>query len=202
IRIVFLLFISCNNSATAPKDGQAAKSDGTVIDLATITKNIKDTVAFAKSVKEVHTLVKSVDELAKAIGKKIKTDETGALEAFTADQNEQLIAGAFQVVSAVKGELESLVQVDGISDALKAKVNEAKNANDGLLVKFKSSAKDNESVKKDAEAKKVIDKTDASASDLKKLNTVIDELLTSAESAVTAAITQLTTSVKAEPTKS
>ncbi|WP_257789429.1 Vsp/OspC family lipoprotein [Borrelia turicatae] len=172
------------------------------MDLATITKNIKDTVAFAKSVKEVHTLVKSVDELAKAIGKKIKTDETGALEAFTADQNEQLIAGAFQVVSAVKGELESLVQVDGISDALKAKVNEAKNANDGLLVKFKSSAKDNESVKKDAEAKKVIDKTDASASDLKKLNTVIDELLTSAESAVTAAITQLTTSVKAEPTKS
>ncbi|ANA43917.1 Vsp11, partial (plasmid) [Borrelia hermsii HS1] len=167
-----------------------------LLDLAKISAKIKEVSAFAASVKEVHTLIKSIGDLAKAIGKKIKTDETGTLESSTADQNEQLVAGAFQVVSTVKGELESLVQVDGISDDLKAKVNEAKNANDGLLSKFKSSAKDNESVKKDEEAKKVIDRTNASATELKKLDTAVDELLKAANEAVSAAIAELTAPAK------
>ncbi|WP_247067977.1 Vsp/OspC family lipoprotein [Borrelia puertoricensis] len=195
--LTLFLLISCNTSGKDLKDDEVAKSDGTVIDLAKITKNITDSVAFAKDVKEIHSLVKSIDELAKAIGKKIKTDETGVLEASTADQNEQLIAGAFQVILTVETKLKLLEEPSAkISDACKKKVTEAKNANDVLLTKFKSSAKDNESVKKDAEAKKVIDRTDASATDLKKLSTVIDELLKSANSAVESAINSLTISAK------
>ncbi|WP_331486848.1 Vsp/OspC family lipoprotein [Borrelia nietonii] len=61
--MTLFLLMSCNNLGTTPKDGQAAKSDGTVIDLSKISKNIADAVAFAKGVKDVHTLVKSIDEL-------------------------------------------------------------------------------------------------------------------------------------------
>ncbi|WAZ85695.1 Vsp/OspC family lipoprotein [Borrelia miyamotoi] len=72
--IINIVMISCGSGGPAPTDGQAAKADGTVIDLVKVSKKIKDAVSFAEGVKEVHTLVKSVDELAKAIGKKIKSD--------------------------------------------------------------------------------------------------------------------------------
>ncbi|WP_335633050.1 Vsp/OspC family lipoprotein [Borrelia turicatae] len=96
--------MSCNNSGTSPKDGQAAKSDGTLIDLATITKNITDAVAFAKSVKDVHTLVMSIDELAKVIGKKIDANGLATESA----HNGSLIAGAYSVIEAVDTKLASL----------------------------------------------------------------------------------------------
>ncbi|QBK64105.1 hypothetical protein EZU68_06980, partial (plasmid) [Borrelia miyamotoi] len=70
--IINIVMISCGSGGPAPKEGQAAKADGTVIDLAKVSKKIKDVVEFATSVKVIHTLVKSVYELAKAIGKKIK----------------------------------------------------------------------------------------------------------------------------------
>ncbi|WP_347343312.1 Vsp/OspC family lipoprotein [Borrelia puertoricensis] len=74
--MTLFLLISCNTSGKNLKDYEVAKSDGTVIDLAKITKNIKDSVAFAKDVKEIHILVKSIDTLANAIGKKIHNDGT------------------------------------------------------------------------------------------------------------------------------
>ncbi|WP_349643006.1 Vsp/OspC family lipoprotein [Borrelia venezuelensis] len=103
--MTLFLLSSCNTSGNATKDGQAAKSDGTVIDLDKITKNITDSVAFAKDVKEIHTLVKSIDELAKAIGKKIKND--GTLDAM-AGKNGSLLAGVFQVILTVETKLEQL----------------------------------------------------------------------------------------------
>nr|WP_281506165.1 Vsp/OspC family lipoprotein [Borrelia nietonii] len=67
---------------------------------------MKDAVAFAKDVKEVHALVKSIDELAKAIGKKIQQNS----DQFCADgaHNGSLITGVFQVILTVEIKLKSL----------------------------------------------------------------------------------------------
>ncbi|UPA14295.1 Vsp/OspC family lipoprotein [Borrelia turicatae] len=197
--LTLFLLMSCNNSASSPKDGQAAKSDGTVIDLATITKNITEAVAFATSVKEVHTLVKSIDELAKAIGKKIK-DSTTELDN-QVNKNASLLSGVFTIVLHVKTKLAQLEKREGISEDLKAKITVATASNTNFLNKLKENNADlGKDGVTDEDAKKAIllshnDKTKG-AKELGELNTAIDELLKAAEDAVTAAIIQLTTSAK------
>ncbi|ANF34548.1 vsp protein (plasmid) [Borrelia turicatae] len=202
--MTLFLLMSCNNSGTSPKDGQAAKPDGTVIDLVTITKNIKDTVAFAKSVKEIHTLVKSIDELAKAIGKKLKKAD-GTFEDETNDNNGQLVVVVYSVISDINTKLTGLEQKLEISDELKVKIADVNAKSKLFLDKLKS----DELCKKDAkddDIKKAIERTNADktkgAKELGDLNAAIDTLLKAANDAVESAITQLTTSVKAEPTKS
>ncbi|WP_330730340.1 Vsp/OspC family lipoprotein [Borrelia turicatae] len=196
--MTLFLLMSCNNSGTSPKDGQAAKSDGTVIDLATISKNIKDTVAFAKDVTEVHTLVKSIDELAKAIGKKIK--DGGGLDTEN-DKNGALLAGVHSVISAIKTKVGVLEQINGISDELKQKITAVKTNNDAFIKKLESEHSDlGKNAATDADAKAAILRSDVGGAkgvaELKKLNTAVDELLTAAEAAVTAAIKELTTTAK------
>ncbi|WAZ72818.1 Vsp/OspC family lipoprotein (plasmid) [Borrelia miyamotoi] len=70
-----IVMISCGSGGSAPKEGQASKADGTVIDLLKISKKIKEAFEFAEGVKDVHTFVKSVDNLAKAIGMKIQNGD-------------------------------------------------------------------------------------------------------------------------------
>ncbi|UPA19211.1 Vsp/OspC family lipoprotein [Borrelia puertoricensis] len=196
--LTLFLLSSCNTSGNATKDGQAAKSDGTVIDLVTITNNIKDSVAFAKSVKEIHTLVKSIDELAKAIGKKIKNDDT--LDTMDG-KNGSLLAGAFQIISTVKSKLGTLAKTNELSDELKQKVNAATAANTSLLNKLKEKNADlGKEGASDADAKAAIlvsnGTKDKGVDELIKLNTAIDALLTAADAAVTSAIKELTTPAK------
>ncbi|WP_330730587.1 Vsp/OspC family lipoprotein [Borrelia turicatae] len=137
--MTLFLLISCNNSASSPKDGQVAKSDFTIIDLVTITKNINDSVAFAKSVKEVHTLVKSIDELAKAIGQKIKNN--GVLAA-DANHNDFLISGAYSVVLSADTKLGQLEKKEELSTDLKGKVTSAKAATKKFLDTVKGAHND------------------------------------------------------------
>ncbi|WP_434757134.1 Vsp/OspC family lipoprotein [Borrelia puertoricensis] len=193
------MFLSCNSSGATTKDGQVAKSDGTIIDLDKITKNIKDSVDFAKSVKEVHTLVKSIDELAKAIGKKIQNQDTLADEA---NQNGSLLAGVFQVMVDVKVKLEALEQIAGISEELKGKITDSKLK----TIAFSKKLKDNHAqlgvaAAQSDDAKKAIDRVNKvdgenGAKELGELNKAIDALLKDAEAAVTSAINALTTSTK------
>ncbi|WP_247073495.1 Vsp/OspC family lipoprotein [Borrelia turicatae] len=194
--------MSCNNSGTSPKDGQAAKSDGTVIDLATITKNIKDTVAFAKSVKEVHTLVKSIDELAKAIGKNFKDDGTLENEQ---NHNGALVTGVYQLISDVKGKLTKLETGASKFAGLKEKVVAAKTSSGTFLDKLKGESDLRKEGITDAHAKSAILVTDGTkdkgAKELSELNTAIDELLKAAEAAVESAIKELITPAKSESTK-
>ncbi len=74
ILMTLFLFISCNNSG---KDGNtsANSADESVKgpNLTEISKKITDSNAVLLAVKEVEALLSSIDELAKAIGKKIKT---------------------------------------------------------------------------------------------------------------------------------
>ncbi|WAZ72882.1 Vsp/OspC family lipoprotein (plasmid) [Borrelia miyamotoi] len=197
--IINIVMISCGSGGPAPKDGQASKADGTVIDLKTVSKKIKDSVEFAASVKEIEILVKSVDELAKAIGKKIKNN--GGLDT-EAGQNGSLIAGVHSVVSSVKAKVGALETKSGISNELKTKVTEVKSKAEAFLNKLKDGHA--ELGKKDAsddDTKKAIKKDNSDktkgAEELGKLNTAIDELLKAANGAVTAAIADLTTPAKA-----
>ncbi|WP_407933144.1 Vsp/OspC family lipoprotein [Borrelia nietonii] len=201
--MTLFLLMSCNNSGTSPKDGQAAKSDGTVLDLAKISKKIKDASDFATSVKEVETLVKSIDELAKAIGKKIKSD--GGLDT-EASKNGSLLAGVHSIISAVKTKLGALEKITSIDESIKKQVADSKSK--GILFLGKLKSKKTELGKKDAsedDAKKAIDRNNADkflgAQELIELNTAIDTLLTFAEAAVTSAMKELTTPAKSETTK-
>ncbi|WP_432432511.1 Vsp/OspC family lipoprotein [Borrelia parkeri] len=195
--MTLFLLMSCNNSGTSPKDGQAAKSDGTILDLDKITKNIKNAVAFAKSVKEVHTLVKSIDELAKAIGKKVGAAGLGDI----ADHNGSLLAGVYSVIEAVDTKLGALEKQDGLSSDLKAKVGSAKKESTAFLTTVKGATNefDKEGAKDDDVKKAILkdngDKTKG-REELDKLNTAIDALFTAAEDAVTAAIKELTLPAK------
>ncbi|UPA11663.1 hypothetical protein bpSLO_001546 (plasmid) [Borrelia parkeri] len=201
--MTLFLLMSCNNSGTSPKDGQAAKSDGTVIDLAKITNNIKEAVAFAKNVKDVHTLVKSIDELAKAIGKKIQNGDTLATDN---NHNGGIIAGSFQIISTVKSKLDTLAKTNELSDELKQKVNDSKSKAEAFLGKLKTNHTDlGKEGATDDHAKAALlitnNTKDKGATELGQLNIAIGELLTAAEDAVTAAIKELTTPAKVEPTK-
>ncbi|ANA43964.1 Vsp68, partial (plasmid) [Borrelia hermsii HS1] len=106
IMTLLMVLISCNNGGPELKSEEVAKPDGTALNLAKISTKIKDVVAFAKDVKEVHALVKSIDELAKAIGKKIQQNS----DQFGADgvHNGSLISGVFQVILTVEIKLKSL----------------------------------------------------------------------------------------------
>ncbi|ABF82193.1 Vsp/OspC family lipoprotein [Borrelia hermsii] len=200
IMTLFMVFMSCNNGGPELKSDEVAKSDGTVLDLAKVSKKIKEASAFAASVKEVETLVKSVDELAKAIGKKIKND--GGLDT-EAGQNGSLIAGVHSVVSAVKIKVGALETTSGISNELKTKITEVKSKAEAFLNKLKDGH--TELGKKDAsddDTKKAIKKDNSDktkgASELEALNTAVDALLKAAEGEVEAAIKELTAPVKAE----
>ncbi|ANF34634.1 hypothetical protein A7978_05135 (plasmid) [Borrelia turicatae] len=208
--MTLFLLMSCNNSGTSPKDGQVAKSDGTILDLATITKNIKDTVAFAQSVKEVHTLVMSIDELAKAIGKKIQNQDP-VLAAATNDKNTSLMAGVCSVALDIVKKAKALQipgfikdqdlakKVSGVSDAAGAFVTKLKGKHAELGVNDGGATNDNAQQAIDISGKP---NGQNGVKELGALNTAIDALLKAANDAVESAITQLTTSVKAEPTKS
>ncbi|WP_434757271.1 Vsp/OspC family lipoprotein (plasmid) [Borrelia puertoricensis] len=197
--LTLFLLISCNTSGNATKDGQAAKSDGTIIDLVTITNNIKDSVAFAKDVKEIHTLVKSIDELAKAIKKKIGA---AGLQDDNDNHNGSLVAGAFSVALNIQAKLLAL-ETKTVDNELKKQVTIVKTKSDDLVNKLKGQnadlGKENGAVS-ETHAKEAILVSNATkdkgAKELGELNTAIDALLTSAEAAVTAAIAELTTSTK------
>ncbi|WP_330730623.1 Vsp/OspC family lipoprotein [Borrelia turicatae] len=129
------MILSWNNSGTTPKDGQAAKSDGTVIDLSTISRNITEAVALAKSVKEIETLVKFIDELAKAIGKKI---QAGGLQDDTDNLNGTLLAGAYQIMADADSKLTALKDKSEKFAGMKDKVISAKQKSTAFLSKLKS----------------------------------------------------------------
>ncbi|WP_434757460.1 Vsp/OspC family lipoprotein (plasmid) [Borrelia puertoricensis] len=196
--LTLFLLISCNTSGKNLTDDEVAKSDGTVIDLAKITKNITDAVAFAKSVKEIETLVKSIDELTKAIGKKVEAAGTLGDDG---GKNGSLISGAYSVVLFADTKLGQLENKEGISVELKAKVAAAKAASKAFIDKVKG---ENASLGKndasDDDTKKAIKKDNGDktkgAEELGKLSTAIDALLTAAEAAVESAINELTTSTK------
>ncbi|AHH14469.1 Vsp/OspC family lipoprotein [Borrelia hermsii] len=143
--MTLFLLMSCNNLGTTPKDGQAAKSDGTVIDLSKISKNIADAVAFAKGVKDVHTLVKSIDELAKAVGKKIKADGTDVGD--DVGKNSSLVAGVRNIILALTPKLGTLEVIDGISDKLKTEIDSVKNKSKAFLDKLKDTSSDDDTKK-------------------------------------------------------
>ncbi|WP_434757277.1 Vsp/OspC family lipoprotein (plasmid) [Borrelia puertoricensis] len=198
--MTLFLLSSCNNSGKDLTDDEVAKSDGTVIDLAKITNNIKDSVAFAKDVKEVHSLVKSIDELAKAIGKKI--DDNGIVaDAANKDNNGFLLSGVYQVIDVVTIKLGALEKITSTDESIKRQVADSKSKGISFLGKLKS--KKTELGKKDAsedDAKKAVDRNNVDkslgAQELIELNTTIDALLAAAEAAVTSAINELTTPVK------
>ncbi|UPA12812.1 Vsp/OspC family lipoprotein [Borrelia venezuelensis] len=200
--MTLFLLSSCNTSGAATKDGQAARSDGTLIDLVKVTKNIKDSVAFANDVKDVHTLVKSIDELAKAIGKKLKKDD-GTFEDETNDNNGQLVVVAYSIISDINTKLTGLEQKVGIFDELKVKIADVNAKSKLFLDKLRS----DELCKKDAkddDIKKAIERTNADktkgAKELGDLNAAIDTLLKAANDAVESAINELITPAKSEPT--
>ncbi|AHH05982.1 Variable outer membrane protein, partial (plasmid) [Borrelia miyamotoi FR64b] len=197
--IINIVMISCGSGGPAPKEGQAAKADGTVIDLVKVSKKIKDAVEFAASVKEIETLVKSVDELAKAIGKKV---EAGGTLGDDGGKNGSLISGAYSVVLFADTKLGQLENKEGISAELKAKVVASKAASKAFIDKVKG---ENASLGKndafDDDTKKAIkkdndDKTKG-AKELGELNTAVDELLKVANDEVEAAIKVLISPVKA-----
>ncbi|WP_348648870.1 Vsp/OspC family lipoprotein [Borrelia parkeri] len=198
--MTLFLLMSCNNSASSPKDGQAAKSDGTLIDLKSVSSKITEAVAFAKSVKDVHTLVKSIDELAKAIGKKV--DNAGKLaDDADKDKNGSLVAGVYSVVLDIQTKLVAL-ETKINDNELKKQVTEAKTSSTEFINKVKgANATLGKNDAKADDAKKAIDRTsqpngDKGAEELGKLNTAVDALLKAADAAVESAIKELTTSVK------
>ncbi|ETZ17052.1 Variable outer membrane protein, partial [Borrelia duttonii CR2A] len=138
-------------------------------------------------------LVKSVDELAKAIGKKIKND--GGLDT-EAGKNGSLLAGVHSVISVVKAKVELLEKTSGISNDLKTKVTEVRNKVDAFLTKLKDNHSDlGKHDVSDDDAKKAIlvsngDKSKG-ATELTQLNSSIDELLTASNKMVSDAISEL-----------
>nr|QBL99557.1 hypothetical protein EZU71_06975 [Borrelia miyamotoi] len=121
--IINIVMISCGSGGPAPKEGQAAKADGTEIDLVKISKKIKDAVDFAASVKEVHTVVKSIDVLAKGIGTKIKNaDELDTV----ADKNGTLVAAVFSLMLDIKTTLPKLETGAEKTKRMREKVDAAK----------------------------------------------------------------------------
>ncbi|ETZ17120.1 Variable outer membrane protein [Borrelia duttonii CR2A] len=87
----------------------------------------------------MHVLVKSVDELAKAIGKKIKQNfEELDVDNGKNNKNGELVAGVFQVMLTVKSKLEELWNTPEISDELKGKVAGSKNKCKEFVDKIKA----------------------------------------------------------------
>ncbi|WP_326942976.1 Vsp/OspC family lipoprotein [Borrelia persica] len=180
------------------KEGIVTRSDGIVLDLAKLSKKIREASKFAASVKEVHALVKSVGDFAKGIGKKV-TQNTGVIAADAGGNNNgQIVAGAYGLISDVNIKVETLRQKDGISTELKAKFDfdDVVAKGKAFLDKVKG---DSDLCKKDVtdeHAKKALDVNDASkdkgAKELVEFNTAMDELLKLADKEVESAIIELT----------
>ncbi|UPA17121.1 vsp protein (plasmid) [Borrelia coriaceae] len=179
--ILFIsLFFSCNNSGPELREGQAAMADGRVIDLTKVSKKIRDAIDFAAGVKEVNTLVKSIDELAKAIGSKIKNSDT--LDTSNNNHNGSLIAGAFQVVLAIEFKLKELEKATETPDSIKAKVISAKDASRAFIEQIKKQHTNlGQEGATDVHAKSAILLTDGTkdqgVAELVKLNSAMAELL-------------------------
>ncbi|ACH94218.1 Vsp/OspC family lipoprotein [Borrelia duttonii] len=195
VMMMVMMMMGCNSGGGIKEgeEGKARKGDGSVIDLKVVSKKIRDAVAFAESVKEVHTLVKSVEELAKAIGKKI--DANGSLTA-EADYNGSLLAGVHSVISAVNTKLKGLETTDNISDELKVKIVAVGKEGKAFLDKLKEKNADlGKEGAKDTDAKSAIDVTDNTkdkgATELAKLNGTIDELLKASNKILSDVIAEL-----------
>ncbi|AHH04339.1 Variable outer membrane protein (plasmid) [Borrelia nietonii YOR] len=170
-----------------------AKSDGTVLDLAKISKKIKESVEFSKDVKEVHTLIKSIDELAKAIKKKIQAD---GLKDDNDNHNGSLVAGAFSVALDIQTKLVAL-ETKTDDNELKKQVTAAKTKSNELINKLKGQHADlgkADGAVTEAHAKEAIKRDNATkdkgAKELGELNKSVDELLKAANAAVEAAIAE------------
>nr|WP_025401228.1 Vsp/OspC family lipoprotein [Borrelia crocidurae] len=190
-----IMVMGCNSGGGIKEgdEGKARKGDGSVIDLKVIGEKIKSALEFAGKVKEVHVLVKSVDELAKAIGKKIKND--GGLDT-EAGKNGSLLAGVHSVISALKAKVELLEKTSGISNDLKTKVTEVRNKVDAFLTKLKENHSDlgkHDAAADDAKKAILVSNGDKSkgATELTQLNSSIDELLTASNKIVSDAIAEL-----------
>ncbi|WP_434757302.1 Vsp/OspC family lipoprotein (plasmid) [Borrelia puertoricensis] len=194
ILIMIGMIIGCDAGAGKSEQEMATKADGEKIDLVGISAEIKSAVKFAEEVKEVHTLVKSIDELAKAIGKKIKSED-GTLEA-EANRNESLIAGSYQVILTVNNKLKELEVKAGIFEGLKNKVVSSKTASDAFLEKIKKEANLCKKDVQDDDAKKAISLTEGDKSkgviELEALNKAIKILLSDTKKAVEDTIGELT----------
>ncbi|ATQ16567.1 Vsp/OspC family lipoprotein (plasmid) [Borrelia miyamotoi] len=201
--IINIVMISCGSGGPAPKEGQASKADGTVIDLVKVSKKIKDAVEFAASVKEVETLVKSVDELAKAIGKKIQNQDVLGTDS---GKNTALIAGVFSVTLDIVKKAKALQIPGSIKDQqnLTQKVSEVTTAAEAFVNKLKSKTTElavASGATTDDNAQKAIDRNskpngENGAKELGELYKAIDELLTAANKLVNDAVKELTVPVQ------
>nr|CAG44439.1 outer surface protein C [Borreliella burgdorferi] len=201
ILMTLFLFISCNNSG---KDGNtsANSADESVKgpNLTEISKKITDSNAVLLAVKEVEALLSSIDELAKAIGKKIKNDGSLGDEA---NHNESLLAGAYTISTLITQKLSKL---NG-SEGLKEKIAAAKKCSE----EFSTKLKDNHAQLgiqgvTDENAKKAILKANAAGKDkgveeLEKLSGSLESLSKAAKEMLTNSVKELTSPVVAESPK-
>nr|WP_040131982.1 Vsp/OspC family lipoprotein [Borrelia crocidurae] len=196
--ILMMMVMGCNSGGGIKEgeEGKARKGDGSVIDLKVVGEKIKSAVEFLGKVKEVHVLVKSVDELAKAIGKKIK-DSDQELDALDG-KNGSLMAGVFQIILTVKGGLTKLeTDSSSVTENIKTKITDAKTKSVNFLKKLqeKNTYLGKEGVS-NADAEKAIDYVkqkdgDKGAKELGELNKAVDELLVSSNKIVSDAIAEL-----------
>ncbi|ACN24350.1 cell surface protein [Borreliella burgdorferi] len=201
ILMTLFLFISCNNSG---KDGNtsANSADESVKgpNLTEISKKITDSNAVLLAVKEVEALLSSIDELAKAIGKKIKND--GSLDN-EANRNESLLAGAYTISTLITQKLSKL---NG-SEGLKEKIAAAKKCSE----EFSTKLKDNHAQLgiqgvTDENAKKAILKANAAGKDkgveeLEKLSGSLESLSKAAKEMLANSVKELTSPVVVESPK-
>ncbi|WNY64476.1 Vsp/OspC family lipoprotein (plasmid) [Borreliella americana] len=200
ILMTLFLFISCNNSG---KDGNSASNtaDESVKgpNLTEISKKIADSNAVVLAVKEVEALLASIDELAKAIGKKIKND--GSLEA-EANRNESLVAGAYTISALITQKLGKLKN----SEELKEKISNAKDCAEAFTKKLKDNqAELGVQGVTDENSKKAILKTHGDktkgAEELGKLFESVGNLSKAAKELLDNSVKELTSPVVAEAPK-
>ncbi|WP_246990200.1 Vsp/OspC family lipoprotein [Borrelia parkeri] len=202
--MTLFLLMSCNNSGKNLKDDEVAKPDGTVIDLAKVSAEIKEATVFVAGLREVQVLVFSINDLAKVIGKKI--DANGSL---VDDSNHHgpLVSGAYQIITSVNTKLKALELEAEKFDGMKSKIIAAKTLGEGFLTKLKTAHSDiAKNDAQDTDVKKALvkdndDKTKG-AEELGKLNTAVNDLVKSAKELAENAIKKLTASVKKTPTQS
>ncbi|UPA19295.1 Vsp/OspC family lipoprotein [Borrelia puertoricensis] len=202
--MTLFLLISCNTSGKNLKEDEVAKLDGTVIDLAKVSAEIKETTVFVAGLREVQVLVFSIDDLAKVIGKKI--DANGSL---VDDSNHHgpLVSGAYQIITSVNTKLKALELEAEKFDGMKSKIVAAKTLGEGFLTKLKTAHSDiAKNDAQDTDVKKALvkdndDKTKG-AEELGKLNAVVNDLVNSAKELAENAIKKLTVSVKKISTQS
>ncbi|WLN25852.1 Vsp/OspC family lipoprotein (plasmid) [Borreliella valaisiana] len=198
ILMTLFLFISCNNSG---KGGDANPVDESAKgpNLTEISKKITDSNAIVLAVKEVESLLLSIDELAKAIGKKIKSD--GNLDN-DAGHNGSLLAGAYEISKLITQKLSLLKN----SGELKEKIEKAKKCSEEFTARLKDNHTDlGKQDATDEDAKKAILKTDNTkdkgAAELEKLSESVKSLLKAAQEVLTNSVGELTNPVVVEGPK-